>query len=158
MWRTQIAYAVHNVWCFLFECFLGLRSLQVLRIWRAFWRWIDWCKSRDYCMQFRKVIRLFLLGFSTWTYRSAGAKRLFLEYKIVWTRGVVLEYSFSLVNCTWLCKFLRSLAWKLLNISIPVMKHVITRKWWGTCATRIYIRMRGQIWPRGDRDGDSWVI
>ena len=37
-------------------------------MWSPFSRWIDWCKSRDYCMQFRKVIQVLLLGFSIWMY------------------------------------------------------------------------------------------
>ena len=44
---------------FLFYCFVRLWSLQVLGMWSAFSHWIDWCKPRDYCLQFGNVSHIF---------------------------------------------------------------------------------------------------
>ena len=58
MWRTQkgMSFTIYGVFCL--TVFLDA-ALQVLSMWNAFLHWTDWCKSRDYCMQFRKVNHVF---------------------------------------------------------------------------------------------------
>ena len=69
MQRTQISMLFTMDGVFRLTVFSDFDRYRVLRMWSTFSHWIDWYKSRDYYMQFRKVICVFfLLGFSMWMY------------------------------------------------------------------------------------------